>query len=195
MGMFDEIKYEYFLPLEVSQEVKDKNFVPEDVTFQTKDLDNSLSLYFINKEGKLIHKNVKYKWVDDDNSLLKGYMKEESHTLVDTKYHGDLRFYCYENIDKDDKQFCIALDYVARFTDGRVQSVKLEKSEVKDTTDRKEDLQRMFSEMERHKKLWYNKYFLNTKLYRKLIKNPIFSIVRCLNNITSKLNYFVTRHL
>ena len=195
MSMFDEIKYEYFLPLEVSQEVKDKNFVPEDVTFQTKDLDNSLSLYIINKEGKLIHKNVKYKWVDDDSSLLKGYMEEESHTLDDTKYHGDLRFYCYENIDKDDKQFCIALDYVARFTDGKVQSVKLEKSEVKDTTERKEDLQRMFSEMERHKKLWYNKYFLNTRLYRKLIKNPIFFIVRCLNKTTSELNYFVTRHL
>lgn len=195
MGMFDEVKYEYILPLEVKEEVKALGIVPEDLLFQTKDLDSTLSLYTINRDGRLIFKNVKYKWVDDDNAFLKGYMEEESHTLDDMNYHGDLKFYAYENVKKDGNHFAVILDYRARFTNGKLEEVKLENCEVNDDNDRQEDLNRMYREMEREKNLWYNKYLRYTKFYKNYIRKPIFSIVKFLHKLTSDLNTFILRYL
>lgn len=194
MGMFDEIKYEYILPLEITDEVRDLGIVPEDILFQTKDLDSTLSLYTINREGRLIYKNVKYKWVDDDNAFLKGYMEEESHVLEDMNYHGDLEFYCYETIEKDGNYFSVSLDYNARFTNGKLEEVKLIKSEASNDNERQNSIKEMYKQLEEQKKIWYNKYFFHTKLYKKIVRRPIWAIAKTIYNLASSLNTFVIRH-
>ncbi len=196
MGMFDEIKYECKeISLPVIDKILEWNIDVNSITYQTKDLENLLNLYTVNGEGRLIYKNVKYKWKDDDNAFLKGYMEEESHTLDDMNYHGVLNFYTYENLDKDGKQFSYSLDYEAKFTDGKLTSIKLKEFTIEDTTDRREGLRKLFKDHEISKNKWYNKYFLQTKVYRKYIKNPIVKTLYFFNTFSSKMYSFALRYL
>lgn len=196
MGMFDSIKYEYKLPLPTNDKIKALGIDVEDILFQTKDLDNCLSLYFINTDGRLIYKNVKYKWIDDDNAFLKGYMDEESHTMEDINYHGDISFYAYETIDRDDgKQITVSIDYKARFTNGNVTDIVLENYKITDTTERKLEQEKMFEELKNERNKWYNKYFFCTKLYNNLFRRPILGFFRGLNQTTQSVYYFISRHL
>jgi hypothetical protein len=67
MGMFDEIKFEGNLPL--PEELKKLNINWKDYTFQTKDLVNCLSNYWISEEGELFERVVEREYVP--------YTKEE----------------------------------------------------------------------------------------------------------------------
>ena len=113
MGMFDEIRVEVILP--------DQTEVV-DTWFQTKSFDNLMDKYVITKKGKLYRETWKYKWVDDDNHFLKGYLEKipdsyERHHLTD--YHGDIIFYTSTPMTESR----IWRDYTARFTEGRLTRI------------------------------------------------------------------------
>lgn len=104
MGMFDYITFE----LQV-----DNNQTPH--TFQTKSFENNMSRYVVTQKGELYSENWQYKWVDDDNAFLKGYMEripESYKRNYLTDFHGDVIFY-------DDVQY----EYVARFSYGRLDRI------------------------------------------------------------------------
>ena len=193
--MFDSINYKYFAPLETTEDIKKLNIDVEGFTFQTKDLDNCLETYIINEKGRLIHKKVKYKWVDDDNAFLKGYMDEESHELVDTNYHGDILFYAFEYIDVDDKEFSVDVDYKARFTNGNLEFINLEKSSVKETTGRKEEQEKYFNSFKKQKQKWYNRCIFNTRSYNNYFRLPVTRFFYSLSRVFQRLHYFISRHI
>jgi hypothetical protein len=112
MGMFDYIRVETSLP----------GFAGDLTTtnFQTKDLDNALDTYVITKNGQLYKEEWEYKWIDDDNMFLKGYwgkIPDSYRRLYLTDYHGDIRFYDSEYIDKEAR---VWREYYARFTEGKL---------------------------------------------------------------------------
>ena len=128
MGMFDDVKCSYLLPDPAAQEIH----------FQTKDLDCTMSQYEITAEGRLVEHC--WKWertpvaeLPDPTMPSFGVFRrvKDSHTLRDLDYHGDLNFYgsihtgqlrrirLETGIDEahpgpEPEYF----DYVARFTDG-----------------------------------------------------------------------------
>ena len=118
MGMFDEIRVEHILPGETQ--------ITDD-WYQTKSLDNVMARYVISAKGELYEDKWDYKWVDDDNHFLKGYLQKIEGSYRReylTNYHGDVIFYTSRPLNENR----VWRDYHARFTDG-----KLTKMWYKDT--------------------------------------------------------------
>jgi hypothetical protein len=195
MGMFDEIEYRYKLPLESSKEIDSLGIDLEKIRFQTKDLDNLLDIYVISEEGRFLHRKVNYKWIDDDNAFLKGYLDEVSSEMVDTNYHGDILFYCYETVEKDSKRMALSIDYVARFTNGNLDNVRLKHFGIKDNTEYNKNIEKMLRESSISKNKWYNKYLFNTKRYHTFIRRPILGIFKNISTIFNSIYYWVSRHI
>jgi hypothetical protein len=135
--MFDTVFVKYALPLNKElKAIKDIKWEEED--FQTKDLENLLSTYEITKTGKLRYKEVVNEWVDDENTFLKGYMKEVSSKWIDTKHTGKVRFYhsfstnkSNHNIfsdtlgdDADLEGFDWWVEFEAEFVKGKITEIK-----------------------------------------------------------------------
>jgi hypothetical protein len=195
MGMFDTVYCNY--PLPVSKKVIDTGFDYQGHDYQTKDLDNFLNVYTITEEGDLIEKVVEREWIDDDSAFLKGYMKEISSHDEKIDFHGIINFYTYHTINKmvegEKKETTITLDYEAKFTDGKLQSITLLDEEVSDTTDQMKEQNLFFERLESQSKKWYNKYIFNTKIYSKFKKNFLFTPIYKLHNLTGKLHMWVVR--
>jgi len=97
MGIFDTVRCEYPLP-----DPRD-----QDLEFQTKDLDPALLHYTITRDGRLVRHANRGGWgsrLDRD---------------IEWPLHGDLRFYTHEK-SRDPNW----IEYVARFTHGRVEWIR-----------------------------------------------------------------------
>jgi hypothetical protein len=173
MGMFDSIQCNYPLPLPL--EVVDIFPDVYDQEFQTKDLENLLDLYYLNEDGTLNWRKRKYKWKDDDSAFFKGYMDVIEEEIVPVDFHGVLNFYCYETIHEDessDKAKDVSIDYLAKFTNGKIENIEILSYEIQDATVRIIQLKDTMQKHEERRKRWYNKYIFYTK-YWKFIKNKI----------------------
>lgn len=193
MGMFDSIKCEYPLPL--PEGVDKLKFDIKNVDFQTKDFENLLETYTIRENGELYRTHQTYKWVDDDNHFLKGYMDVVTSEEKKENYHGMLNFYCYEDIEQDDGTYInVTIDYIAKFTDGNLVEVKIEKSQIKDVTEYKKENKQFLEECFKEKNIWYNKYFFRTKLML-TIKRKMCNLFFQWIKINEYIYYFLIRHL
>jgi hypothetical protein len=132
MGMFDCIQCEYPLPDNPPQWIIDHARNGE---CQTKDTPAQfMETFTITADGRLIHHTVRYESVPEnerpywntpewDKPL--GRVLGSIQSIPDgdvelSDYHGDLRFYSY-----DENQQPRFYEYVARFTNGRLQHIKL----------------------------------------------------------------------
>jgi hypothetical protein len=97
MGLFDHVRCEYPLPDPTQQERE----------FQTKDLDSLMHHYVITRDGRLIRKAR-----PDD-----GWGPRVEHDM-EWPIHGDIRIY---DFDQEARQ---SIEYVVRFTHGRVEWVR-----------------------------------------------------------------------
>ena len=97
MGMFDTIHCQYPLP----------NPRHQDLDFQTKDLECLLDTYTITQEGWLVQ-HAKRGW--GEGRLIRD---------VEWPLHGDLRF--YTSVKTEEPSW---IEYVARFTHGRVEWIR-----------------------------------------------------------------------
>ena len=98
MGMFDTLRCKYPLPDKIVQTD----------SFQTKSLDRLLDDYTITKTGKLIlHRQRHY---------------EASIKKITIDFHGDLRFYTFKGSREENNYEWF--EYIARFTDGKLQWIK-----------------------------------------------------------------------
>jgi hypothetical protein len=196
MGMFDSIECNYPLPLPL--EVVD--IMPDlyDQEFQTKDLENLLDLYYLNEDGILYWRKRKYEWKDDDDAFLKGYMDVIEEEVVPIDFHGVLNFYCYETVEKDlenNKAKDITIDYLAKFTNGKLENIEVLSYEIRDATVRIIDLKNTMKKHEERRKRWYNKYIFYTKGW-KFIKNKIIlSPISFLKKLLDKLYWLIVRYL
>ena len=96
MGMFDTIYCQYPLP----------NPRHQDLDFQTKDLECLLDTYTITREGRLVQ-HVKPGWI------------ERLERDIEWPLHGDIRI--YTSLKAEEPSW---IEYVARFTHGRVEWIR-----------------------------------------------------------------------
>ena len=95
MGMFDSIVIPKSRLLGIDEKINKYLSLIEDeeVCFQTKDFDQTLSTYYI-KDDSLIREKREYEWVDDKDHFLKGYMKTISTEMV--PYDITTTIVCYD---------------------------------------------------------------------------------------------------
>jgi hypothetical protein len=166
MGMFDSIKVDY--KLERPKELDGFDVDIQEIEYQTKDLESCLLYYTIRENGELWLKDEKFKWVDDDNAFLKGYLEVVSSEDKPVNYHGILNFYCYEELgEKDGKFYSYTADYEAKFSDNKLVDLKTLEIKLEDITEHKQKSNEFWEKEKEKKKIWYNKYFFHTKFYNR----------------------------
>ncbi len=196
MGMFDSIQCNYPLPLPLG--VIDVFSDPYDQEFQTKDLENLLDLYYLEEDGTLYWRKRRYEWVDDDNAFLKGYMDVVEEEIVPTNFHGVLNFYCYETIHEDDssdKAKDVSIDYLAKFTNGKLENIEILSYEITDATVRIITLQDTMQKHEESRKRWYNKYIFYTKFWKFVKWKIIIKPIELIKKASDKLYWLAVRYL
>jgi hypothetical protein len=109
MGMFDYIKTGSDINVPIPEEMK---FLSK-FEFQTKSLDNTLSVYLIDNDHHFYLTDVFFEEDDQKNTKVKEKNKID--------YHGKIVFGCYEQTDLID----YLADFEAKFTDGVLQDIKL----------------------------------------------------------------------
>jgi hypothetical protein len=196
MGMFDSIQCNHPLPLPL--EVVDIFPDPYDQEFQTKDLENLLDLYYLNEDGTLYWRKRKYEWVDDDNAFLKGYMDVIEEEMAPTNFHGVLNFYCYETIhenESSDKAKDISIDYLAKFTNGKLENIEILSYEIIDATVRIIELKNTMKKHEECRQRWYNKYIFYTRYWRFIKNKIILNSIDFLRKFLDKVYWLLVKYL
>jgi len=130
MGMFDEIIVKKALPL--PKELKKLPIKWSEHKFQTKDLDNCLFEYFIDKKGNLYQIEIENEYIEytEEEKKNKDYrcwdvykeVVEISRRNKWLDFHGILRFYDYLNIDE---QHDCWLEFEAFFVYGKLDKIEL----------------------------------------------------------------------
>lgn len=193
MGMFDSIKCSY--PLPEVKGLQGWNLNIQEIEYQTKDMDNVLGHYYIKENGELWWKDQKFKWVDDDNAFLKGYLEVESSEDKPANYHGILNFYCYEDLgEKDGKFYIYTSEYNAKFSDNVLVNLEVVEAKVEDVTESKLKTQAFWKKHDEKRKKWYNKYFLHTKIIQKIRRMILRSFYRWYQ-LNQSIYYCLSRFL
>jgi hypothetical protein len=191
MGMFDTIYIKKEIPLNKKQKEIFGHIKWDDQPFQTKDLDNSLSVYTLNKNGKLYTTKIegeqvrtmteaeekkerkKHRWVWPYK------FKETSRKEVFVKYTGIISFYDMV-VDKKGNEWW--LDFEAKIISGslkgKFQTIKCEINRTKQEIDKDEAHWKKITED-------YSKK-LSTK-FKKFMNRITFSYWYKFWNFTSKI--------
>lgn len=165
--MFDTISVSDVLPY--TQEMKDLGLDNNNHSWQTKDLYNTLSQYFI-QGGRLFEQRYKVEsFIPGDpnskNFIDKlGRMDRQEPYLEPINFHGEIYFYNSVR-DVQDKWDCW-LEFKAVFTNSVVDRYELVKFKKEDNAERKKLDEEWVESLTKSKNLWYNKYFFYSKPYR-----------------------------
>lgn len=135
MGMFDEITIKKALPL--PKELKKLPIKWSEHKFQTKDLDNCMFEYFIDKKGSLHQIEIENEYVEytEEEKKSKDYrawdiykdVVEISRRNKWINFHGILRFYDYINIDEQNDCW---VEFGAYFVYGKLDKVELKEFRI-----------------------------------------------------------------
>jgi hypothetical protein len=139
MGMFDYIYCEKKLPLtkEVKKAFPDTDWSKE--SFQTKDLNNTMTTYAINKRGILTVLNIEGEYVrtmtEEEEKKLRKQKKlcwpykfvESGRKYEKYDFTGAVNFYYYHE-DKDNNTW--DLEFVATFVKGKVTNLVLDSAKI-----------------------------------------------------------------
>lgn len=137
--MFDSIYVEVKLPLPSPVDKLKINWKKEE--FQTKDLENLMYRYRINRAGQLVRLDQKLDWVSDD-SRFGGHMNVVSERWVKSSHTGTVVFYTTVCSDPEQKEkhwmelvsedqingadgFDYSLNFAAKFIDGKLINMEL----------------------------------------------------------------------
>jgi hypothetical protein len=141
MGMFDEIEVKQTLPL--PEEIKDIRDWPS-YTFQTKDLDCTLSRYIIRDDklyARIVEMEYEY-YTDEERKKLQKNLrwapvikssKEISSREEEQNFHGKLRFCTYDTLDVEHDYW---VDFEAYFIYGKLDKIELVEFEKRYVEDR-----------------------------------------------------------
>jgi hypothetical protein len=144
MGMFDNIFCERKLPLtkEIKKAFPNKDWAKAD--FQTKDLDNTMTVYYIKKNGYLYTEKVEGENVrvisEEEEKKIKNQSRwcwpykfvESSRTSIKEEITTTVNFYDYSD-DEEGNTWDIEFD--AEFLKGKLISLKLAKAEIVSTAE------------------------------------------------------------
>jgi len=154
MGMFDYVKCEVPLPLTADHEELRKYDFAE-ASFQTKDLEQTLSTYIIRKDGTLAVNRYNAEYVEGDSpdaQIAKQWVEDVPRTIT-------IRFYSY--IYQDENKNDYEIEFEAVFEKGKLISLTNSKFVATDNTQRKARTLQMSIELQKREQLrqrWYMKY-------------------------------------
>jgi hypothetical protein len=191
MGMFDTIYIKKEIPLNKKQKEIFGHIKWHDQPFQTKDLDNSLSVYTLNKNGKLYTTKIEGQQVrtmteaEEKKARKKNRwvwpyeFKESSRKEINIKHTGNISFYDMV-VDKNGNEWWV--EFEAKVVDGslkgKFQTIKFEINRTKQEID--EDKAHWIKLAEDHNKK------LSTR-FRKFMNKITFSYWYTFWNFTSKI--------
>jgi hypothetical protein len=156
MGMFDYVYCERKLPLtkEIKKAFPDKDWTKTD--FQSKSLDNTMSSYYIKKNGYLYTEKVEGDHVrimtEAEEKKIKKQGRfcwpyefvERSRTSVKEVITDTINFYSYED---DDENNTWDIEFDAVFIKGKLISLKLVKGEITHTAEQNAESERKWKEL------------------------------------------------
>lgn len=192
MGMFDDISISD--PLPYTQEMKDLGLDKNNRIWQTKDLGQSMSLYFI-QGGKLFIEKYKVNtWVEGNpkgKSVMDriGHLKREEPYLEEVPFHGEIFFYDYSN-DVEDKWDCW-IEFKATFTKGTLDGFELFSFKKEDNTERVRSDKKWKEELFAKQNLWRNKYIFNTKWFWVIRHNIWYPFWGGIAKGAEKIKFFI----
>lgn len=190
MGLFDTIsiakerlfalndeKVNYYLDLITKKCSKIPND-KEEVDFQTKDLDCSMSDYII-KGDKLFIECYDGKWVEDKSSFLGGYFDKENVRLEECKHTCTITAYDFLTTDEVD----IWIEFKLVFVDGYLKEINVLKYSEEDPAPR----------IKSHKA--FEQKMIEYSRFRKTIRGKLQSCLRtvlykigsCISKLGSKI--------
>lgn len=163
MGLYSNIKFAYPLPLPSDLgELKPQEL--QNTSYQTKDLENCLDYYEVDKDGQLFREERESEYIPGNPKgktfserwghikTLKSWLEKQSDTCT-------VNF--YEAFQDDENLYDHWIDYSAEFIKGRVVSIRILKFEKILNADRKTRDAKLKAELEasyKFRKLWYIKY-------------------------------------
>ena len=179
MGLFDNIYCKSKLPLpDDLRELSDLKVDWKSQPFQTRDLDNCLSVFHIEENGDLIEEVHDREFEKDDSHPFGGYLRSKDKWNEKRWHHGEINF--YESFYA--KNFDYWVEFKAIFTEGQLSNIELVEFTEKCNKKRREDNKKMEERIrlreERSKKLWY-------KLYRVIWKAPVRWTCRKIYSLSS----------
>lgn len=190
MGMFDTIAVAEKLPL--TQEMIDLGLEGQLQEFQTKDLNCSLGLYFMQNGRLYEEKHKETKWIQGDKNSKDfmsrlGYMERLDPYQEDTHFHGKIHFYDFK-MNVADKYDC-SIEFCAVYNKGQLESIELTQFEKTDNAERKERDLAFQKEMERVANVWYNKYLRFNQIKRYVGYKFFYRPLSWLGSKISRLAY------
>lgn len=163
MGLFSTVKFFYPLPLPVDLgELKPQEL--QSTSYQTKDLENCLDYYEVDKDGQLFREERESEYIPGNPKgktfsdrfgyikTLKSWLEKQSDTCT-------VNF--YEAFQDDANQNDYWIDYLAEFVGGKLTSVRILKFEKTPNAERKIRDAKWKAEMAasyEFRKLWYIKH-------------------------------------
>lgn len=199
MGMFDYIKCLYPLPLpNDAMELNNTDF--NNITYQTKDLENCMDYYEIRKDGTLWQEEYDIIDKSDPNakgiSRIFGMFSKTNERMVPVKnFTGQINFYEYYICDINDKlKNDYWIEYIALFNNGHLVTIQLSKFTAEDNTDRILNAKKIQQQMIDRQVLW-NKWYI--KYFYRHYDNLINKFFRLWNKCSSKMpkSYKIERWL
>lgn len=185
MGMFDYISVSDKLPTTPEIDASGINLYAE--PYQTKDLDNIMATYYIQRGKLFVEKYKVTEWVEDPEGFAGGYIdRKEPYQEEIYDYHGKIRF--YHIIDKDGYDHWI--EYQAWFSHGNMDKIELVEYKKTSNEQKKKDLDALFKRIQTSREKWYNKYIFHTKVWetiRKVVAKGLYSVERGLSYIRMRL--------
>ena len=188
--MFDTINWADNLPF--SQEMVELGLDKNNRSFQTKDLENALFEYMV-QGGKLFLKRYRNEeWIEGDPKS-KSVLGRIGHMSRTDEYYEEIdvgtrtiRMYDYRE-DIQEKWDCF-FEFDVVIIKGVISEVKLASLEKTDSSHRKE-LHRQWLERDAAEaRLWYNRFFFHTKVWRK-IRRPIWRSLHLAGQFLTSLSH------
>lgn len=199
--MFDYIKFKYPLPIpsELPDEIKDINF--NSITYQTKDLENYMSLYVVDESGCLNKEIYEVEYLEPKDPKSKDFLDRLpirnviSTELKKTQDTCLIRFYEYLYEDKYNNDYSI--EYSCKVIDGQLDasSVKLVNFAISDNSERKANTKLWKEKLEANRK-FHNKLYIKytygvyVKFVRFVFKN-LRKVIRFLDGANWKIEKFL----
>lgn len=182
MGMYDSIDCQYPLPMP-----EDPKGYTGSYGFQTKDFENSLDIYIIDKDGQLSIERRDTEWVQGDpngKSFLEksGYLKTKKTWLEPLKDTCTIQFYDYLSSNNTEYDYWIVYDAV--FIEGKIKEIKLNTFEAKPNSERKRKDEAFKMKLNlRHEfvQTWRYKYIY--KPYNTIIRAVVRGSTKCLTKL------------
>lgn len=167
MGMFDNISISD--PLPFTDEMKELGLDVNNRTWQTKDLDCAMGLYFI-QGGELFeqkYKNTEWKQGDPNGESVMdriGALVQSEPYLEKVNFHGEVNF--YDHIDDVAGKWDCWIEFKATLSHGKIDKIELIDFTKTDSAERKQKDKEFWEKIDMENRIWYNRLFFHTKTFR-----------------------------